>query len=72
MPIPLAMDYGMVAEALGTAAVPLGTMTLLARGSSPLESCGFERVSRRYEVAEARADRASCGFLIKLPGSAFC
>ena len=29
MPIPLAMDYDMVAEALGTAAVPLDTMTPL-------------------------------------------
>ena len=30
MPIPLAMDYGMVAETFGTAAVPLDTMTPLA------------------------------------------
>ena len=30
MPIPLAMDYDMVAEALGTAAAPLDTMTPLA------------------------------------------
>ena len=29
IPIPLAMDYDLVAETLGTAAVPLGTMTPL-------------------------------------------
>ena len=29
MPIPLAMDYDMVAETFGTAAVPLDTMTPL-------------------------------------------
>ena len=29
MPIPLAMDYELVAETLGTAAVPLGTVTPL-------------------------------------------
>ena len=37
----------------------------MAHDSLPLKSCVFKRVSRRYEVAEARADRASCGFLIK-------
>ena len=43
----------------------------MARGGLPLKSCVFERASRRYEceVAEARADRASCGFLIKIATS---
>ena len=29
LPVPLAMDYDLVAETLGTAAVPLGTVTPL-------------------------------------------
>ena len=76
-PIDLALVpwYGVARRASGDAACFQYARTrnrTMARDSLPLESCGFERVSRRYEVAaEARADRAPCGFLIKVAGKRF-
>ena len=49
------------------------TMARVMRGSLPLRTCVSKQVSQRHEVAEARADRATCGFMIKVAGkTAFC